>query len=199
MVCACTLVLVLLLFMFFDVNYFLRIIFTVGTGRIFCKKRKSLLETTTTYGICTTQDVDLILKHMNNARYLRELDFARFYYWDCTGLYTAISKRGGGAVQGASTTRYRRALPVFTPFKVTTKLIYWDDRNLYLEHQFVSISDGFVRAVGLSKQTTFGLKVPLTDIVKELEPSAEQPQITKELQLWMDSMEESSQKLKKRD
>lgn len=199
MVCACTLVLLLLLFMFFDVNYFLRIIFTIGSGRIFSKKRKSLFETTTTYGLCTTQDIDLVLKHMNNARYLRELDFARFYYWDSTGLHAAISKRGGGAVQGASMTRYRRALPIFTLFKVTTKLIYWDDRNLYLEHQFISITDGFVRAVGLSKQTTFGLKVPLNDIVKELEPSAEQPETTKELQLWMSSMEESSQKLKKRD
>lgn len=73
-------------------------------------------------GICFTQDVDLVLKHMNNARYLRELDFARFYFYDRSGIYTAIAKRGGGAVQGASTIRYRRAIPIFMPYKVTTKV-----------------------------------------------------------------------------
>lgn len=73
-------------------------------------------------GICTTQDVDLLFKHMNNARYLRELDFARFHYYDRSGIYSVIVKRGCGAVQGASSTRYRRAIPIFTPFKVVTKV-----------------------------------------------------------------------------
>lgn len=73
-------------------------------------------------GICTTQDVDLFFKHMNNARYLRELDFARFHYYDRSGIYSAIVKKGGSAVQGASLTRYRRAIPIFTLYKVTTKV-----------------------------------------------------------------------------
>nr|XP_033337465.1 protein THEM6 [Megalopta genalis] len=199
MICTCAWVIVLLLFVLFDVNYFIRIAFTVGTGRIFNKKRKSLLEVSTIYGICTFQDIDIALKHMNNARFLRELDFARFYYWDSTALYAGICKRGGNAVQGASMTRYRKTIGIFTPFKITTKLIYWDDKNIYLEHQFISIPDGFVRAVGLSKQTTFGLKVSVDEILQELEPGIEKPQMTKELQLWLDTMEESSQKLKKRN
>lgn len=69
-------------------------------------------------------DVDIFLKHMNNARYLRELDFARFHYYDRSGIYAEIARRGGGAVQGASSTRYRRALPIFTPYKVTTQVLY---------------------------------------------------------------------------
>lgn len=73
-------------------------------------------------GVCTTQDVDLFFKHMNNARYLRELDFARFHYYDRSGIYSAIVEKGGGAVQGASLIRYRRAIPIFTLYKVTTKV-----------------------------------------------------------------------------
>ncbi|XP_031839806.1 protein THEM6 [Nomia melanderi] len=199
MVCACALTILLILYILFDVNYFLRCAFTVLSGRLLRKKNNSIFDVTTTYGICSTQDVDLVLKHMNNARYLRELDFARFYFWDSVGLYGEISKRGGGVVQGAMSTRYRRAIPLLTPYKITTKMIYWDEKNLYLEHQFISLTDGFIRAVGLSKQTTFGLKVPLGDVIKELEPEAKLPEVTKELQLWMDSMEQSSQKLKKRD
>lgn len=51
-------------------------------------------------GICTSQDVDIFIRHMNNARYLRELDFARFHYYALSGLYEEIKKSKGGAVQG---------------------------------------------------------------------------------------------------
>ena len=67
-------------------------------------------------------DVDIFIKHMNNARYLRELDFARFHYYDRSGIYAEIAKKRGGAVQGASSTRYRRAIPIGTPYKVTTQV-----------------------------------------------------------------------------
>ncbi|XP_034947244.1 protein THEM6 [Chelonus insularis] len=196
MVCACTWVILALLYIIFDVNYFLRIFFTIGWGRLFQKKKK-IFDTTTIYGICTTQDVDIFLKHMNNARYLRELDFARFHFYDRTGIYAEVSKRGGGAVQGASSTRYRRALPIFTPYKVTTKLIYWEDKNFYLEHEFISLSDNFIRAVVLSKQTVTNLKVPVSEIIEAVEPNAKRPELSEELKMWLNSMQLSSEKLKK--
>lgn len=73
-------------------------------------------------GICTTQDVDIFIRHMNNARYLRELDFARFHFYGLTGLYEKVRAAGGGAVQGASSIRYRRAIPIFNRYKVETKV-----------------------------------------------------------------------------
>ncbi|XP_014475683.1 PREDICTED: protein THEM6 [Dinoponera quadriceps] len=196
MECFSCVAMIAIFYILFDVNYFLRVILTILWGRLFEKKKK-LFETTTIYGICFTQDVDLILKHMNNARYLRELDFARFYFYDRTEIYGTIVKRGGSAVQGASSIRYRRAIPIFTLYKVTTKLIYWEDKHFYIEQQFITLTDNFIRAVVLSRQTTTGLKVPVQDIIAELEPEIRQPEPTKELQLWLDSMEESSQSLKK--
>lgn len=68
---------------------------------------------------------------MNNARYLRELDFARFHYYDRSGIYGEISKLGGGAVQGASSTRYRRALGILNPYKVTTQVNEKKTNNNY--------------------------------------------------------------------
>ncbi|OXU31033.1 hypothetical protein TSAR_006543 [Trichomalopsis sarcophagae] len=191
-----TLACIAILYVLFDVNYFLRIAFTIGYGRLFQSKKK-IFEKTTIYGICLSMDVDIFLKHMNNARYLRELDFARFHYYDRSGIYGEIAKKGGGAVQGASSTRYRRAIPIFTPYKVTTQLIYWDDRNFYLEHEFISLSDNFVRAVVLSKQSVTGLKVPVSEIIEKVEQGARRPELTKELRLWLDSMEESSLRYKK--
>jgi hypothetical protein len=89
----------LVLYAVWDVNYFLRCIFTLGYAHFFQKKRK-VTDTTTIYSICTSQDVDIFIRHMNNARYLRELDFARFHYYGLTGIYASIKKHGGGAVQG---------------------------------------------------------------------------------------------------
>lgn len=197
MACACLITIALVLYIVFDINYLLRIVFTILTGRLFQKKKK-IFDTTTIYGVCTTQDVDLFFKHMNNARYLRELDFARFHYYDRSGIYSAIVEKGGGAVQGASLIRYRRAIPIFTLYKVTTKLIHWDDKNFYLEHEFISLTDGFVRAVVFSKQTVTGsLKVTVPEIIAEIEPNAQHPEMTKDLELWLNSMEESSQRYKK--
>ncbi|OAD61232.1 UPF0670 protein THEM6 like protein [Eufriesea mexicana] len=160
MVCACLITILLVLYMLFDVNYFLRIIFTLAIGRL--HKKNKIFDVTTIYGI-----------------------------------YAAIAKRGGGAVQGASSTRYRRAIPLLTPYKVTTKLIYWEDKNFYLEHEFVSLTDNFVRAVVLSRQTTTGLKIPVSEVIAELEPNAQRPEMTKDLELWLKSMEESSKRYKK--
>lgn len=74
-------------------------------------------------GICTTKDIDIVLKHKNNARYLRDLDFARYYYYDRSGLYKAIAKRGGNIIHTACSIRYRREIPIFVPYKITTKVI----------------------------------------------------------------------------
>lgn len=146
-----------------------------------------------------TQDIDLVFKHMNNARYLRELDFARFHYYDRSGIFGVITRNGGGAVQGASSIRYRRALPIFTPYKLTTKLIYWEDKHFYLEHEFISLTDNFVRAVVLSRQTTTGLKISVSEIIAQVDPNAKRPEMQEDLQMWLSSMEQSSQKYRKQD
>ncbi|XP_015524989.1 protein THEM6 [Neodiprion pinetum] len=198
MFCYCTVAIVAILYMLFDVNYFLRIAFTLSWGRLFQKKKK-LFEETTIHGICTTQDVDLFFRNMNIARYVRELDFARFHYYDRSGVYGAIHAKGGSAVQSAASVRYRRALPIFTPYKVTTKLIYWDDKNFYLEQQLISLPDNFIRTIVLSKQSVTGLKIPVSEIIAKVEEGAKRPELSKDLRLWLESMEESSQKLKKQN
>lgn len=68
-----------------------------------------------------------------------------------------------------------------------------------MEQQFISLTDNFVRAVVLSRQTVTGINVPVQDIVTEMEPEIRRPEPTKELQLWLDSMEESSQNLRKQE
>lgn len=73
-------------------------------------------------GVCLTSDIDLLLFHMNNARYLRELDFARADFYKRTGLFLKIKSKGGAVVQGAATIRYRKFIRPFTIFKVQSKV-----------------------------------------------------------------------------
>ncbi|XP_058804397.1 protein THEM6-like isoform X2 [Phymastichus coffea] len=127
---------IILPYMLFDVNYFLRILFTIMWDRLF-HRRRNIFEHTVHYGMCWTSDIDIFMRHMNNARYLRELDFARSSYYDRTGIFQHIKRQGGSVVQGATSIRYRQPITLLMAYKVTTKLIYWDDRSIYIEHEFI--------------------------------------------------------------
>ncbi|KAH8289261.1 hypothetical protein KR054_002467 [Drosophila jambulina] len=188
------LVVLLILYVIWDVNYFIRCVFTVFAGRLFQSKRK-VTDTTSIYGLCTSQDVDIFIRHMNNARYVRELDFARFHFYALTGLYEKIRARRGGAVQGASSVRYRRTIPIFHPYKITTRLVWWDEKAIYLEQQFITLADGFVRAVAMSKQNITNCDV--LEVLKSYPETAKRPEKPEELKLWLDAIEVSSQKLRK--
>ncbi|XP_063621797.1 protein THEM6-like [Cydia splendana] len=195
MLCVIT-VLIALAYMFWDVNYFLRIAFTIGIGRLF-QKKCGVNDTTTIYGFCTTQDVDIFLRHMNNARYVRELDFARFHFYDRTGIYENITKANGHALQGASSIRYRRTIPIFTAYKVETRLAYWDDKTLFIEQKFITLSDGFVRAIVLSRQNL--IDVNAESLFKGIPGAEHKPTCPEEITHWLQSIEISSAKLRKKD
>lgn len=59
---------------------------------------------------------------MNNARYLREIDFARAIFYERSTLYTTILSKGGSVVQGATTIRYRRFIKAFSKVIITSKV-----------------------------------------------------------------------------
>lgn len=189
--------LILLAFIFWDVHYFLRVAFTITWGRLF-QKQFPVLDTSSITSIVTTNDLDIMFKHMNNARFVRELDFARFYFYDRSGLYKAITSMKGHVLQTACNIRYRRTIPLFSLYKITTKVIYWDDKTLYLEQQFIT-NDGFIRAIVHSQQKTIGINVP--EIMAKLmgKDLSYRPEILPELQQWLESIETSSNRLRKKD
>ncbi|XP_015184637.1 PREDICTED: protein THEM6-like [Polistes dominula] len=194
----CLLVLIPILYFLLDINYFLRLIFTLSTTKLFQKKSK-IMDETTIYGMCIPQDLDAILSNMSNSRYLREIDFSRFHYLMQTELFSAMRKMGATAVLGGSNARYRRPIPFFMMYKVTTKLIYWDDKSFYFEHKFINLRNNFIHAVILSKQTTIGMKMPINELLQKFQPEIRLPELQDDLRLWMESMECSSQKLRKKD
>ncbi|XP_045479531.1 protein THEM6 [Harmonia axyridis] len=186
-----------LAYIFFDVNYFIRLGATILWGRLF-QKRRNVEDTTEILGIATTTDVDIFFQHMNNARYVRELDFARFHFYDRTGLYDEIKRSKAHILQTASNIRYRRTIPTFTPYRITTQIIAWEEKAMFIEQRFVTF-DGFIRAIVLSRQGTIGLNVP--EVMAKLtgKDVSYRPVPPPELEDWLKSIEKSSKRLKKKD
>lgn len=140
----------LLLFCSVDVWYFLRgaqVFFQAW----FQPRIWDILAEQTIEGMVLPHDLDY-MGHMNNSRYLRECDFARFHHYMRNGLFMASHKLGAKMVVGASTIRYRRSLAFREAFEIRTKVLGWDEKAFYLEQRFVSKKDGFVSAVMLCRQ-----------------------------------------------
>ncbi|XP_071452463.1 protein THEM6 [Hetaerina americana] len=166
---ACYIISGFLLFLFilhsaFELHYFLRMFLCVFVARF--KRRVGILTPTSVYGMCITTDIDTLLYHMNNARYLRELDFARVDFYERSGLYRKIREKGGAVVQGAATIRYRRFLRPFTLYKITSKVVYWDDKSVFMEHRFITPKDDFIRAIAVCRQRI--IKANAEDVMREL-------------------------------
>ena len=80
-------------------------------------------------------DIDLNL-HMNNARYLNIMDYARTHLLARTRLLEHIIRSRWQPLVGAVWMTYRRSLPLFSTFSVASRLVCWDERWFYLEQTF---------------------------------------------------------------
>lgn len=156
---AVTVLLVLvLLYWVFEVHYFARTFWCATMCTLF-KKYVHVLDTTTYSSACLTTDVDFLLFHMNNSRYLREVDFARTEFYTRTGLWKAIREKGGLPVQGGSNIRYRKFIRTFSLYTISSRIVYWDHNSIYMEHRFVTRGDDFVNAIVHCRQRVINCDV----------------------------------------
>jgi len=80
-------------------------------------------------------DIDINL-HLNKARYLSQMDYARTHLLARTGLLDHIIHSRCQPLVGAVWVTYRRSLPLFARFEIASRLVCWDDRWFYLEQTF---------------------------------------------------------------
>jgi len=209
------------LYMMFDVAYYVRGMFTALSWTLYSKMnscessktgqglRANLLAPSVTWGLCWFTDLDLMF-HMNNARYLRECDFARYKFLISNALGPALRKTGYTMVLGASTIRYRRSIGLFDRFSISTRVLAWDEKSLYIEHKFLRFADGFVYAIVMVKQSLvsgtidqlFKAALSSSSSPDDHDPLSPQyaealvsPSYPEELSKWIESNTISSQKL----
>jgi acyl-CoA thioesterase FadM len=82
-------------------------------------------------------DIDLNF-HMNNARYLSVMDYARIHLLARTRLLEHIVRARWQPLVGAVWMTYRRSLPLFSAFSITSRLVCWDQSWFYIEQTFTA-------------------------------------------------------------
>jgi acyl-CoA thioesterase FadM len=193
----------LLLFASVDVWYFVRCAFFIAPLRIWQRlfpnnfrrmTREELLEVTLKHGVVLPSDMDLQL-HMNNSKYLREMDFGRIHHFVSTNFYRSLVSFGGDLVVGATMIRYRRSLRLWQRFSLRTRILCWDDNALYVEQRFLCAMDGFVCAIALLKMVTKGVAVG--EVLERLcVGNTNSPVFPPEVESWAEAISRSSNHLK---
>ncbi|XP_043831226.1 LOW QUALITY PROTEIN: protein THEM6 [Dromiciops gliroides] len=181
-------------FSLLDGWYLVRVPLAVLRARLLQPPVRDLLAEQSYAGRVLPSDLDL-LRHMNNARYLREADVARAAHLARCGVLGALRALGAHAVLAASCARYRRSLRLLEPFEVRTRLLGWDGRAFYLESRFISGRDGFVCALLLFRQHVLGT-TPDQVVQYLCKRRVESPELPEDLQHWINYNEASSQKLR---
>jgi acyl-CoA thioesterase FadM len=100
------------------------------------------------------QDCDLNL-HLNAGRYVSFMDVARSELFARRRVFRTLLRRGWRPIMGGATVTYRRSVLPFERFSVTSRLMAWDDKWLYLE-QLVHKGDGTLSATGIVRMLLGG-------------------------------------------
>ncbi|MGU3435880.1 thioesterase family protein [Actinomycetes bacterium M1A6_2h] len=110
-------------------------------------------------------DLDLQM-HMTNGRYLSILDAARIAYFARTGLWRRLRARGWAPVVTAQTITYRRPLAPLQSYRVRTKLVGVDAKNLYFEQTFHrGDTDHAVAVISVRMTDKRGTSIPPHDVL----------------------------------
>jgi acyl-CoA thioesterase FadM len=140
------------------------------------------LETSVLHFHVLPNDLDLN-QHMNNGRYLSIMDLGRIDLMTRIGLFTLARKNKWLPVVGTVHMRYRRPLKLFQPFELQTRIVYWDEKWVFIEQ--VMISRGKVCALG----TVQGLirardgNVPTSYLMEQLGLDQARPDMTDDVKL----------------
>lgn len=91
-------------------------------------------------------DLDFNL-HVNNGRYLTLFDLGRMDLTLRTGLWRIMLKRRWLPVLSTAAVRFRRSVGAFAKVTVTTRIAYWDEKWLFIEHRLEKGGEVCARAL----------------------------------------------------
>jgi acyl-CoA thioesterase FadM len=138
-------------------------------------------------------DIDLNM-HMNNARYLSIMDYARTHLLARIGLLEHIIRSRWQPLLGAVWVTYRRPLPVFSRFTLASRLMCWDERWFYIEQNFANAMGqcavGWVKGVLRNEQGTLDPQV----VIDGVAPGTLSPEMPEALAAWNQLTREKLQK-----
>jgi len=99
--------------------------------------------------------------HMNNARFVYELNFSRRHFFNKLGIWKILKEKNMNCIVVSQTIRYRKEIKIFQLFTIQSKILDWDDDEncIYIETRFISKKDKFVIAIHHCKYKLVGNKI----------------------------------------
>ncbi|MCB2225667.1 MAG: thioesterase family protein [Desulfarculaceae bacterium] len=128
-------------------------------------------------------DLDALM-HLNNGRYLTLMDLGRLDLAMRAGLVPVLRRNSWTPLLGATTTRFWKPLKLFTRFELTTRIVWWDEKWIYLQHEMHQ--GGHQAAQALAKLVVKGKggTVPPAELAREMGLSVEPPEPPSGLVHW---------------
>ena len=129
------------------------------------------------------QDIDFNL-HLNNARYLSFMDYGRVHLMAATGILTPAIRQRWAPLVGSVSITYRRSLGLFAPFTLSTRLLCWDEKWLYMEQVFKA--EGGLSAIAWVKGLFRGANgnIPSRQTIDLVAPGFTSLPVPETLQQW---------------
>ncbi len=123
--------------------------------------------------------------HVNNGRYLTLFDMGRFDLVMRSGLWPVMRKNRWYPVLSGAGIRFKASLKAFETVDLCTRLIYWDEKWIYIEHRMEK--GGRVAAVGLVKGIFRGPNgnVPVARLLEGMGLSGESPPLPESVSRWV--------------
>ena len=156
----------------------------------FMAKPKDALSPTSLFFRVWPNDLDFNM-HMNNGRYLTIMDLGRLHLTFQNGLLGPSLKRKWMPVLGAAKIHYIKPLNPFEKYELSSKVIYWDDKWIYLEQHFYKLSKPgkppVLAATALLKALFVGKEGKITpDQILSLVPNPPpKPMVPEHLERWL--------------
>ncbi|HTK55401.1 MAG TPA: thioesterase family protein [Gemmatimonadales bacterium] len=125
--------------------------------------------------------------HMNNGRYLTIMDLGRLDMTLHSGLMRAVITHRWMPVLGGATIAYQRPLAPFQRYTLTTRILGWDEKWIYMEQVFDSqgkrAATAMVRALIRGREKS----VPTAEVMRSVGLDTPSPPLPPQLRAWIES------------
>lgn len=130
-------------------------------------------------------DLDINL-HLTNSRYLALMDLGRTDLILRSGMWTLMKRERLAVVLGGAAMRFRRSLAPFARFTLSSRLLGWDERWVYVEQVFTGPQGVACSAVLRAAFLKNGKIVVPEMLFAELLPAGEAPCLPEWVRPWME-------------
>lgn len=131
-------------------------------------------------------DLDLNF-HMNNGRYLTLMDLGRLHLMGVSGLLKIMLKKHWAPMLGSVKVHFIRPLNLFDQYQLTTQVVYWDEKWIYIEQKM--IKNGVLCLTALVKTLLMDKngKIPSAKVLTVFSPPPAQPPIPEAVRHWIEA------------